>query len=77
MANRREPNTRPSLARRIPGFTCGHTRGGIVACLHERSAHKFDEIDGSSWCDECWADDDPAIHAIAYHAFEEGVYARV
>lgn len=64
------------VRRAIPGYTCGFTVGKSL-CAHTRNAHKFDEIDGSSWCDECYADTDPKLREIAYHYFEQGVFANV
>jgi hypothetical protein len=62
--------------RAVPGLTCGF-KSGKVTCAHPREVHKFDEVDGSSWCDECYAERDRAFNEIAYHYFDQGAFANV
>lgn len=59
----------------ILGQTCGHSTAAII-CAHRREAHKYDEVDDVSWCDECWSDEDPRFHEIAYHFYDQGVFSN-
>lgn len=65
-----------SIRRRmiVPGKTCGYQDGRTV-CAHGRKAHKYDEADGTAWCDECWASPAEALQQISSHTFDQGAYA--